>query len=66
MHGRPNRLSARRQASVCLPRSSLGEGKRAAFFINGRLIFQRQPLEALVRIIDDELSRDVAVQSGAR
>jgi protein-disulfide isomerase len=37
-----------------------------AFFINGRLISGAQPLEAFARIIDDELSRDVAVQSGAR
>ena len=37
-----------------------------AFFINGRLVSGAQPLEAFTRIIDDELSRDVAGQSGAR
>ena len=35
-----------------------------AFFINGRLVSGAQPLEAFSRIIDDELSRDVAAQSG--
>jgi protein-disulfide isomerase len=36
------------------------------FFINGRQISGAQPLEAFARIIDDELARVVAAQSGAR
>jgi protein-disulfide isomerase len=53
-------------------KEDIAEGNRVgvsgtpAFFINGRLISGAQPLEAFARIIDDELSRDVAVQSGAR
>lgn len=39
------------------------EGKRAgvtgtpAFFVNGRLLSGAQPLDAFVRVIDDELAR---------
>jgi protein-disulfide isomerase len=44
----------------------VGVSGTPAFFINGGLISGAQPLEAFARIIDDELSRDVAAQSGAR
>jgi protein-disulfide isomerase len=53
-------------------KEDIAEGNRVgvtgtpAFFINGRQILGAQPLEAFARIIDDELSRDVAAQSGAR
>ena len=36
------------------------------FFINARLVSGAQPLEAFARVIDDELARVVAAQSGAR
>jgi protein-disulfide isomerase len=44
----------------------LGVTGTPAFFINGRMISGAQPLETFTRIIDDELSRDVAAQKGAR
>jgi protein-disulfide isomerase len=53
-------------------KEDIAEGNRVgvsgtpAFYINGRLISGAQPVEAFARIIDDELSRDVAGQSGAR
>jgi protein-disulfide isomerase len=47
-------------------RNRVGVTGTPAFFINGRQISGAQPLEAFARIIDDELSRDVAAQSGAR
>jgi protein-disulfide isomerase len=53
-------------------KEDIAEGNRVgitgtpAFFINGRLVSGAQPLEAFARIIDDELSRDVAAQTGAR
>jgi protein-disulfide isomerase len=53
-------------------KDDIAEGNRVgvsgtpAFYINGRQISGAQPLEAFARIIDDELSRDVAAQSGAR
>jgi protein-disulfide isomerase len=53
-------------------KEDIAEGNRVgvngtpAFFINGREISGAQPLEAFARIIDDELSRDAAMQSGAR
>jgi protein-disulfide isomerase len=61
--------SGKYQAAI---KEDIAEGNRVgvngtpAFFINGRLISGAQPLEAFARIIDDELSRDIAVQSGAR
>lgn len=42
----------------------LGVSGTPAFFINGRLVSGAQPLDAFTRIIDDELARVVAVQSG--
>jgi protein-disulfide isomerase len=53
-------------------KDDIAEGNRVgvsgtpAFYINGRQISGAQPLEAFARIIDDELARDVAAQSGAR
>jgi protein-disulfide isomerase len=44
----------------------LGVSGTPAFFINGRLISGAQPLETFTRIIDDELSRSVAAQSGSQ
>jgi len=44
----------------------LGVTGTPAFFINGRIISGAQPLETFARIIDDELSRDVAPQSRTR
>jgi protein-disulfide isomerase len=44
----------------------LGVTGTPAFFINGRIVSGAQPLEAFARIIDDELSRDVAPQSRTR
>jgi protein-disulfide isomerase len=35
-----------------------------AFFINGRALQGAQPLEAFTRVIEDELTRLVASQSG--
>jgi protein-disulfide isomerase len=61
--------SGKYQAAI---KEDIAEGNRVgvigtpAFFINGRQISGAQPLEAFARIIDDELSRDVAGQSGAR
>ncbi len=61
--------SGKYQAAI---KEDIAEGNRVgvtgtpAFFINGRIISGAQPLEAFARIIDDELSRDVAAQSGAR
>jgi len=55
------------QAAV---QKDIEEGKRAgvmgtpAFFINGRLLSGAQPLEAFVRVIDDELAR--AAQSAQK
>src|SRR6266542_3113659 len=44
----------------------LGVTGTPAFFINGRIVSGAQPLEAFARIIDDELSRDVAPQTRTR
>jgi len=44
----------------------LGVTGTPAFFINGRLISGAQPFDAFARVIDDELSRVVAAQSGSR
>jgi protein-disulfide isomerase len=44
----------------------LGITGTPAFFVNGRMISGAQPLEAFTRIIDDELARIVATQSGSR
>jgi predicted DsbA family dithiol-disulfide isomerase len=61
--------SGKYQAAI---KKDIEEGNRIgvtgtpAFFINGRIISGAQPLEAFTRIIDDELSRDVAAQSGGR
>jgi predicted DsbA family dithiol-disulfide isomerase len=35
------------------------------FFMNGRLVSGAQPLEAFARVIDDELARIAAAQSGS-
>ena len=61
--------SGKYQAAV---KKDIEEGNRLgvtgtpAFFINGRIVSGAQPLEAFARIIDDELSRDVAPQSRTR
>jgi protein-disulfide isomerase len=61
--------SGKYQAAV---KKDIGEGNRLgvtgtpAFFINGRMISGAQSTEAFARIIDDELARVVAAQSGAR
>jgi protein-disulfide isomerase len=61
--------SGKYQAAV---KKDIEEGNRLgvtgtpAFFINGRILSGNQPLEAFARIIDDELSRNVAAQSGSR
>jgi len=44
----------------------LGVTGTPAFFINGRLVSGAQPFDAFARVIDDELSRSVAAQSGSR
>ena len=44
----------------------LGVSGTPAFFINGRLISGAQPFDVFARVIDDELSRSVAAQSGSR
>jgi len=60
--------SGKYQAAV---KKDIDEGNRLgvtgtpAFFINGRIISGAQPLETFARIIDDELSRGVAAQSGS-
>lgn len=46
--------------------SRVGVNGTPAFFINGRLLTGAQPLEAFTRLIDDELARAPAAQSGAR
>jgi len=70
MHGFENCFDSQKyQAAI---KKDLQDGNRVgvtgtpAFFINGRIISGAQPLEAFARIIDDELSRDGAAQSGAR
>ena len=61
--------SGKYQAAV---KKDIEEGNRLgvtgtpAFFINGRIVSGAQPLEAFARIIDDELSRDVAPQTRTR
>ena len=61
--------SGKYQAAI---KEDIAEGNRVgvsgtpAFFINGRQISGAQPLEAFTRVIDDELTRVVAAQSGAR
>jgi protein-disulfide isomerase len=61
--------SGKYQAAV---KKDIDEGQRAgvtgtpAFFINGRVISGAQPLETFTRVIDDELARGIAAQSGAR
>jgi protein-disulfide isomerase len=61
--------SGKYQAAI---KEDIAEGNRVgvsgtpAFFVNGRLITGAQPFEAFARVIDDELSRVVAAQSGAR
>ena len=61
--------SGKYQAAI---KKDIEEGNRVgvtgtpAFFINGRIVSGAQPLEAFSRIIDDELARVVAAQSGAR
>jgi protein-disulfide isomerase len=61
--------SGKYQAAI---KEDIAEGNRVgvsgtpAFFINGRQISGAQPLEAFARVIDDELARVVAAQSGAR
>jgi protein-disulfide isomerase len=44
----------------------LGVSGTPAFFINGRLVSGAQPLDAFSRVIDDELARDAAAQTGSR
>jgi protein-disulfide isomerase len=61
--------SGKYQAAI---KKDIEEGNRVgvtgtpAFFINGRIVSGAQPLEAFARIIDDELSRDVAPQTRTR
>jgi protein-disulfide isomerase len=61
--------SGKYQAAI---KEDIAEGNRVgvngtpAFYINGREVSGAQPVEVFARIIDDELSRDVAAQSGAR
>jgi len=61
--------SGKYQAAI---KKDIEEGNRLgitgtpAFFINGRVVSGAQPLEAFTQIIDDELGRVVAAQSGAR
>jgi protein-disulfide isomerase len=61
--------SGKYQAAV---KKDIEEGNRLgvtgtpAFFINGRLVSGAQPFDAFARVIDDELSRVVAAQSGSR
>ncbi|MGH7796933.1 MAG: thioredoxin domain-containing protein [Candidatus Binatia bacterium] len=61
--------SGKYQAAI---KKDVAEGNRLgvtgtpAFFINGRLISGAQPFEAFSRVIDDELSRNAAAQSGSR
>ncbi len=57
--------SGKYQAAI---KQDIEEGNRVgvsgtpAFFINGRLISGAQPLEAFVRVIEDELARGAGAQ----
>ncbi len=61
--------SGKYQAAI---KQDIAEGNRVgvsgtpAFFINGRILSGAQPLAAFTRVIDDELARGVAAQSGVR
>jgi len=60
--------SGKYQAAI---KQDIEEGNRVgvtgtpAFFINGRMITGAQPLDAFVRVIEDELARVVSTQSGS-